>query len=415
VILRGFNVGGTVKWDPWQYWYTDKEWDTLVDWGMNVVRMLIIWEPIEQQKGVYSNWFFETRTDQQVAWAEERGINVVLDMHQDLYGPAVSGDGAPAWATRTDIPFTWNSPWGVNYLAQAVVKSYDTFWSSTELQDHYIGAWLMAVKRYQGRKIIIGYDLYNEPHCGTMAPWQFSREVLGPFQDRVAAAIRRLDPGRIIFYEPLIYTSSGMPVFLPPPRAKGAALAPHFYDPTLGLVHSEPYDHDTSRMKNMMDLRDKEVKWLGNIPWLLGEFGVDQAATGYHDYLVDIYNQLDAHMASATLWEYGKGGMGPFNPDGSEKPEFVDAIVRPYPQRIAGEPVSFGYDPAANVFTLTYDTAAGVTGPTEIFIPEAKKYPGGFNVITSDKNVRTEWDGRILKVYHDPDAATHTVRVEPKS
>jgi endoglycosylceramidase len=413
VIFRGINICGSVKRDPWEYWTGEEEWDYMVDWGFNLARLLIIWEPIEPEKGRYSDWFFETRTDQQILYAEERGINILLDMHQDIYGPAVSGDGAPEWATRTDIPFTHNSPWGINYLAQAVVKSFDQFWASTELQDHFAGAWLQAVRRYNDRKIVIGYDLYNEPHGGTHAPWEFSRKILGKFQDRVARAIREVDPDRIIFYEPQIYSSSGMPIMLPPPAVKGAALAPHFYDPTLGFIHNQPYDQDPSRIRDMMTLRDKEVKWMGDIPWLMGEFGISDQAENYRDYIRDFYNALDEHMASATLWDYSKGSMGPLNSDGSKKTEFLNEIVRPYPQRIAGEPLEFSFDPETKVFTLIYRSAQGVAGPTELFIPEARHYPGGFRVIASDLNLKTEWDGRILRVFHDPETHLHTITVEP--
>ncbi|HUT54348.1 MAG TPA: cellulase family glycosylhydrolase [bacterium] len=415
VILRGINVGGGVKWDPWQYWYGEREWDLLMDWGMNVVRMLIIWEPIEPEPGQYTDWLFESGTDQLVAWSEERGINVILDMHQDVYGPAVSGDGAAPWATRTDIPFKHQEPWGINYLARAVNESYDDLWTDPALQNHFIGAWLMAVQRYRYREIIIGYDLFNEPWPGTSAPWEFSRNRLGKFQDRVAQAIRALDANRIIFYEPLTFTAAGMPANLPPPAVKGAGYAPHFYDPTLGFVHDQPYDLDPSRMNKVMDRYEKEARWMGNIPWLMGEFGVTNIAPNWQVYLQDFYNALDAHMASGTIWEYGKGSMGPLNPDGSEKTEFVNEIVRTYPQRIAGEPVSFGFDPATRVFTLTYNIVEGVTGPTEIFIPEARHYPAGFRIVSADKNMKTEWDGRILKVWPDPDLTTFTIIIAPNS
>lgn len=37
-----------------------------------------------------------------VRWFRAQGIRVVLDMHQDLWGPATTGNGAPTWATYTD-------------------------------------------------------------------------------------------------------------------------------------------------------------------------------------------------------------------------------------------------------------------------------------------------------------------------
>lgn len=413
VILRGINVGGNVKWAPFDFRMEEADWDVLYNWGYNVARLLIIWEAIEPEEGVYSEEFFQ-KVDQQIAWAEERGIFVILDMHQDVWGPAFGGDGAPRWASRLDIPFTWNNPWGINYFAPAVITSYDDFWASAELQDHYANAWLKAIERYKDRAIVIGYDLYNEPFFGSRTPWNFERDYLGPFQDRLAARIRAVDPDRIIFYEPMIFTSGGIPTFLPPPAIRGnVALAPHFYDPVLGMIHTEPYDLDDSRMDNMMALRTTEGVGLGNIPWLLGEFGV---ASGPNSdiYIHDIYDMFEKHMASGTYWCYGKDSyMAPLNGDGSERPRVTD-MVRPYPVRIAGEPVSFSFDQATKVFTLTYRESADAQGPTEIYIPEARHYPNGFTIETRDVNWSPEYDGRILKFYHDPNEYTHVITLRPK-
>lgn len=412
-IFRGINVTNTVKWPPYEYWTQEHEWDLMQDWGVNLVRLLMAWETIEPDKGRYTDWFFEERSDQQVAWAEPRGIYILLDMHMDVYGRMVAGNGAPDWATRTDIPFKAQSPWGINYLARATAQSYDDLWTSPELQAHYIGAWMRAVKYYRFRKIVIGYDLFNEPFCGTISPWEFSRKTLPQFQDRVAAVIRTKDPGRIIFYEPLIFTSSGMAVMMPPPRVGNVALAPHYYDPVMGFLHEKPYDQDPSRIHNMMDLRDQEMKAMGGIAWLMGEFGVGVSAPDYNFYLRDFYNELDLHMGSGTIYEMSRGGMGPLNPDGSENTVFLNEMVRTYPQRIAGEPLNFSFNSTTKVFTLTYKQVKGVTGPTEIFIPEARHYPGGFTLQPSTWNMRTEWDGRILKVYLGPEVDVFTITIKP--
>ena len=101
--------------------------------------------------------------------------------------------------------------------------------------------------------------------------------------------------------------------------------------------------------------------------------------------------------------------------DGSEVTEFTNEIVRPYPQRIAGEPVAFGFEPETKIFTLTYHRVEGVSGPTEIFIPETRHYPGGFQVRVTGRDQQTQWDGRVLKVFHDPDEPTHAIFIEPRS
>lgn len=413
VIMRGINMQNSVKRAPHDYNITEEDFDIIYRWGFNVIRLLLIWEAIEPEPGVFDENFFK-KVDQIIEWAEERGIFVLLDMHQDLYGPAFGGDGAPVWASRTDIPFKWNDPWGLNYFSKAVIESYNTFWSSNELQEHFIQSWLKAVERYNTRAIVIGYDLYNEPFFGSIPPWDFERYYLGPFQDKVASRIRKLDPDRIIFYEPFIFSSGGLATFLPPPAIKtNVALAPHFYDPVLGLVHQLPYDNNPARIHNMMALRDRECIGLGNIPWFLGEFGIGSGANA-DQYVHDIYDALEKFMASGTYWDYGRNDyMAPLDSNGNERPR-VNEMVRPYAMRIAGEPISFSFDQFTKVFTLTYKNSPTATGATEIFIPEARHYPNGFIVQSNDIYWRYEYDGRILKYYHDPNVYTHTITVRQR-
>lgn len=410
VIMRGINMQNSVKRAPHDYNITEEDFDIIYNWGFNVIRLLIIWEAIEPEPSVFKEEFFR-KVDQMVDWAEERGIFVLLDMHQDLYGPAFGGDGAPVWASRTDIPFKWNDPWGLNYFSKAVIESYNNFWTNNELQEHFIQSWLKAVQRYNKRPHVIGYDLYNEPFFGSIPPWDFERYYLGPFQDKVALRIRRIDPDRIIFYEPFIFSSGGLVTFLPPPAIKtNVAIAPHFYDPVLGLVHQLPYDNNPSRIHNMMTLRDKECRGLGNIPWFLGEFGIGSGENS-DQYIHDIYNALEKFMASGTYWDYGRNNyMAPLDPYGNERPR-VNDMARPYPTRIAGEPISFSFNQNTKTFKLTYKNSPTATGPTEIFIPEARHYPSRFTVDSNDIYWRYDYDGRILKYYHDPNVYTHTITV----
>ncbi len=78
------------------------------DWGFNFVRYLIFWSKIELAPGVYDDVYLD-EVAERLDWFAEAGIHVVLDMHQDLWGPSLNScfpgeiyNGAPAWATITD-------------------------------------------------------------------------------------------------------------------------------------------------------------------------------------------------------------------------------------------------------------------------------------------------------------------------
>ena len=66
--------------------------------GFNGIRFLIFWAAIEPKRGEYDHNYLE-RVAERVKWYTDNGAYVVLDMHQDVYGYAVGGNGAPAWAT----------------------------------------------------------------------------------------------------------------------------------------------------------------------------------------------------------------------------------------------------------------------------------------------------------------------------
>ena len=69
-------------------------------WGLNCIRLGVIWDGLEPEPGVYNEAYLQG-IDQQIAWATENDLFVILDMHQDLYSVRFA-DGAPEWATLTD-------------------------------------------------------------------------------------------------------------------------------------------------------------------------------------------------------------------------------------------------------------------------------------------------------------------------
>lgn len=106
LILHGVNVSNVSKGSPFfPEWFTEPDAQDLADRGLNVVRFLIIWEAIEPAKGEFDHEYLDM-VEEKVAWFTSRGIYVLVDMHQDVYGPKFGGDGAPLWATLDhDIPF----------------------------------------------------------------------------------------------------------------------------------------------------------------------------------------------------------------------------------------------------------------------------------------------------------------------
>lgn len=142
-------------------------------WGFNCIRLGVTWAGVEPQSGKYDEAYLKD-LDYQIQLAEENGMYVFIDMHQDLFSQLYA-DGAPEWATLNEgKPHTVLSPvWSDAYFTSPAVKtSITNFWNnkpakdSVGIQDRYIAMWKMLAKRYKENTTVIGFDLMNEPNIG---------------------------------------------------------------------------------------------------------------------------------------------------------------------------------------------------------------------------------------------------------
>ena len=86
------------------------------------------------------------------------------------------------------------------------------------------------------------------------------------------------------------------------------------------------------------------------------------------EYLNDLLGLLDKYHAGWTYYSYDKAGMESFGvvDDAMRDKPQIYVLVRPYPQRIAGDNPAFSYTEKA--FELTYQSNES-TAPTIVFIP----------------------------------------------
>ena len=99
IIFHGLNISNAAKRTENQIsWQTYEDYKRMsLDWGFNCIRLLIFWSAIEPEPGVYNDTYLNL-VEERVNWAEDLGLYVILDMHQDVYSAKFGGDGAPYWA-----------------------------------------------------------------------------------------------------------------------------------------------------------------------------------------------------------------------------------------------------------------------------------------------------------------------------
>ena len=101
LLLHGVNV--VYKVDP--YIPSEGEFDSndslndedianLKKWGMNFVRLGVMWEGVERQTGVYDTAYL-AKVDALITKMGEAGIYTLVDAHQDVFARSICGEGVP--------------------------------------------------------------------------------------------------------------------------------------------------------------------------------------------------------------------------------------------------------------------------------------------------------------------------------
>lgn len=200
VILHGINMVCKDKDKNYLGGYDLNDFYFLRAKGFNVIRLGLFWDGVEPLPGAFDEKYLKG-IDSIINNAAAAGINVYLDMHQDLFG-AKFCDGAPLWATLTEgIDHYPTELWSEAYLVSpAVQTAFDRFWEDAPASDgvgirtHFANMWKMLAARYKDKENVIGYDFFNEPFLGTpgamVMPVLFTvlAELIGPeFDEEITA------------------------------------------------------------------------------------------------------------------------------------------------------------------------------------------------------------------------------------
>jgi hypothetical protein len=284
----------------------------------------------------------------------------------------------------------------------------------------------------------------------------FTQDYYRLFASRFAREIRFIHPEAFIFIES---EPGHMPPGLNPSEADGVVWAPHWYDGfVLTLKKYLPFLAATfpdGRLllgsKKIRRNFAREIAWmksgasrfLHGAPTVIGEFGIpydldEKKAYRSGDFGNQVramdrsFRAMEENLVSCTIWNYTADNTNErgdqwndedfsiFSHDQQTDPSDIhsggralEAIVRPYAARIAGEPLSMSFDVRKKRFELRFRHDPEVIEPTEIFVPNYH-YPNGYEAELSDGSFEADSVRQVLAYRHSSLIDIHTIRIRPK-
>jgi hypothetical protein len=80
----------------------DEDIHNLVSWGMNFVRLGVMWEGVERQPGVY-DFKYLSKVNELITKMGKAGIYTMVDAHQDVFARSICGEGVPDFYAKEAI------------------------------------------------------------------------------------------------------------------------------------------------------------------------------------------------------------------------------------------------------------------------------------------------------------------------
>eukprot|EP00947_MAST-08B_sp_MAST-8B-sp1_P002435 g2435.t1 len=222
----------------------------IASWGINVVRLGVMWPGVEPVEGQYNATYLGVVKGLVDDLWINHGVRTIVDFHQDVIARKWCGEGVPGWLVPkylepvtttcssgvvpwvgkligqcasfasfnfTDDPATGypttkdclSLPFDRYSRAPDVTSAWQHFYDSPAVQGAFEGFWRQVVGALRDSDGVLGYELINEPLPGDffanpdlLLPGHGDLQHLQPMYQRLCATIRGVDPDAICFFEP---------------------------------------------------------------------------------------------------------------------------------------------------------------------------------------------------------------------
>ncbi len=212
-------------------------------------------------------------------------------------------------------------------------------WESYECWDKAIDYWSQIALHLKNHPAVVGYNLLNEPHPERVFTKQEYNDIdftnwqdkvqntpadLNAFYEKLALAIRKVDPDTPIILDTGLYATPWAIEYLKPIDMNGILYSFHMYEPfsyTNKKLNQQQYVYPGLITYNNQEqfwefdalnaFFSKVTQWqekhsISSRQILVGEFGVSRRSPGAEQYLADltnIFNENDWHWAFYSFRE----------------------------------------------------------------------------------------------------------------
>lgn len=348
-------------------WISCQDVSKLSDWGFNLVRHAWHWEGIEPNQNNIDTSYVNRKL-KRVQWFVQESLQVMIDLHQDLYCQRFCGNGFPDWMVRANGK-TFDGctdPWNKAYLDDAVLETWKNFWNNDTLQNEYIDLVDYVLSVVDTIPMVLGVEIMNEPFIDIS--FNTESKKLTKLYKKIYKMREEKGYSKYLFFEPWMGTSSGISSCLRRFGSNKVIYAPHYYD--VQVDAGQPYGVANGLFMNRSIPAKVYEAQVFDCPIILGEFG---ATTNNTQYIKDLLNLCDKQRMGWCYYTYDKPDHSSFvfiNDDGDLN-EMGKVINRVYPQKIAGERPY--WELKENKFKLEY-IGIDIDAPTIIY------YPKGMNI-----------------------------------
>ncbi|MFE6053156.1 cellulase family glycosylhydrolase [Kitasatospora sp. NPDC056446] len=396
--LRGFNLDKYAE-------ATGADLTSVAAQGFTLVRLPVSWTRLEPERGRLDPAELG-RLRGLLDRADRLGLLVLVDFHQDVYGPRFGGgtNGIPPWATRDDgLPFTPDpADWFAGYFQPAVQAAFRHLYDDPDLRAWQADFYTRLARELRGHRSLLGYDLFNEPFGPVdgdpsdpavlaAASAALEQGRLADMYRRLIAAVRRADSRSWLFVEPTVLVGQGVPTRLPGfadprPGAPRLGYAPHFYDTAVeNGADWDPSGGFVERYAAAITAYPAAHR----LPVLVGEWGPpDSRRPGNRQLVRRQVAAMDGFAEGWTMWYWcrGTGGYCALDPAGHPAPG-AEPAFGPYPAAVAGTGVRT--EVRADGGGTVRWTADGTGHSSEVLLPPAA-FPHGVRVTVSPAGARVE-------------------------